>query len=83
MAKEMFSLFETAKTLRNNRGADFNLPDHGQFFTRWRLATGKSLIGYILVFAITAVMLSRGDVSALKQQATEPAFVDKVALAVE
>ena len=83
MAKEMFSLFETAKTLRNNRGADFNLPDYGQFFTRWRPATGKPLIGYILIFAITAVILSRIDVSAIKQQATEPVFVDKVALAAE
>ena len=83
MAKEMFSLFETAKTLRNNRGADFDLPDHGQFFTQRRLVMDKPLIGYILIFAITAVILSRIDVSAFKKQAAEPAFVEKVALTAE
>ena len=83
MAKEMFSLFTTAKTLRNNRGADFDLPDHGQFFTQRRLVMDKPLIGYILIFAITTVMLSRGVVSVFKKQATESAFVEKVALAAE
>ena len=81
MAKEKFSLFETAKTLSENRGVDFNLPDH--IITRCRLATGKPLIGYIFFFAIIAIMLSRIDVSAFKKQATEPAFVEKVALATD
>jgi len=43
----------------------------------------KPLIGYILIFAITTDMLSRVVVSAFKKQTTEPAFVEKVALAAE
>ncbi len=53
-------------------------------------ATGQALSGYMVVFGIeasmlaaAAVMLSRIDVSAFKQKAVEPAFVEKVALAAE
>jgi len=52
--------------------------------------TGQALSGYLVVFAIeaimlgvAAVMLSRIDVSAFKQKATEPSFTEKVALAAE
>ena len=52
--------------------------------------TGQALSGYMVVFGIeasmlvaAAVMLSRIDVSAFKQKAVEPAFVEKVALAAE
>ena len=52
--------------------------------------TGQALSGYIVVFGIeasmlvaAAVMLSRIDVSAFKQKAVEPSFVEKVALAAE
>lgn len=53
-------------------------------------ATGQALSGYMVVFGIEAAMLAtavmilaRIDVSAFKKQATEPAFVEKVALAAE
>jgi BCD family chlorophyll transporter-like MFS transporter len=52
--------------------------------------TGQALSGYIVVFGIeaamlvaAAIMLARIDVSAFKQKATEPSFVEKVALAAE
>ena len=53
-------------------------------------ATGVALSGYIVVFAIEAVMLAaaalmlaRIDVSAFKRKAAEPPFVEKVALVAE
>lgn len=53
-------------------------------------ATGAALSGYMVVFAIEAVMLvcaalmlARIDVSAFKRAAAEPSFVEKVALAAE
>jgi MFS transporter, BCD family, chlorophyll transporter len=53
-------------------------------------ATGLALSGYLVVFAIEAVMLAaaalmltRIDVSAFKRKAAEPSFVEKVALAAE
>lgn len=53
-------------------------------------ATGLPLSGYLVVFAIEAVMLAcaafmltRIDVSAFKRKAAEPSFVEKVALAAE
>jgi BCD family chlorophyll transporter-like MFS transporter len=53
-------------------------------------ATGLALSGYMVVFAIEAVMLAsaalmlaRIDVSAFKRKAAEPSFVEKVALAAE
>ena len=53
-------------------------------------ATGQALSGYIVVFGIeaamlaaAAVMLARINVSAFKQKAVEPSFVEKVALAAE
>lgn len=53
-------------------------------------ATGQALSGYLVVFgieaamlAVAALMLLRIDVSAFKQRATEPPFVEKVALAAE
>ena len=53
-------------------------------------ATGQALSGYIVVFGIEAamlaaavVMLARIDVSAFKQKAAEPSFVEKVALVAE
>jgi BCD family chlorophyll transporter-like MFS transporter len=53
-------------------------------------ATGQALTGYIVVFVIEAfmlfvavLMLARIDVSAFKQKAVEPTFVEKVALAAE
>lgn len=53
-------------------------------------ATGQALSGYIVVFGIEAAMLAaamlllaRIDVSAFKQQAAKPSFVEKVALAAE
>jgi BCD family chlorophyll transporter-like MFS transporter len=53
-------------------------------------ATGQPLSGYMVVFAIEAVMLasaawmlSRIDVAAFKRKAVEPSFVEKVALAAE
>jgi len=53
-------------------------------------ATGQALSGYIVVFAIeavmlgaAAVMLARIDVSAFKQKAVEPSFAEKVALATD
>ena len=53
-------------------------------------ATGLALSGYMVVFGIEAVMLAsaalmlaRIDVSAFKQRAAEPTFVEKVALAAE
>ena len=52
--------------------------------------TGQVLSGYLVVFAIealmlmvAALMLSRIDVNRFRKQASEPAFVDKVALAAE
>jgi BCD family chlorophyll transporter-like MFS transporter len=52
--------------------------------------TGQALSGYMVVFGIealmlgaAAVMLARIDVSAFKQKAVEPSFVEKVALAAE
>jgi len=53
-------------------------------------ATGAALSGYLVVFgieavmlAVAAVMLARIDVSAFKQKAVEPSFVEKVAVAAE
>ncbi|MGB7875307.1 MAG: BCD family MFS transporter [Anaerolineales bacterium] len=53
-------------------------------------ATGQALSGYLVVFGIEAAMLAaaaiilaRIDVSAFKQKAAEPSFVEKVALAAE
>jgi MFS transporter, BCD family, chlorophyll transporter len=53
-------------------------------------ATGLALSGYLVVFGIeaimlgaAAVMLARIDVTAFKQKAVEPSFVEKVALAAE
>jgi MFS transporter, BCD family, chlorophyll transporter len=53
-------------------------------------ATGLALSGYLVVFAIEAIMLAsaalmlaRIDVSAFKRKAAEPSFVEKVALAAE
>jgi BCD family chlorophyll transporter-like MFS transporter len=53
-------------------------------------ATGQALSGYMVVFAIEAVMLAcavlmlaRIDVSAFKRRAAEPTFAEKVALAAE
>lgn len=53
-------------------------------------ATGAALSGYIVVFAIEAVMLAsaalmlaRIDVSSFKRKAAEPSFAEKVALAAE
>lgn len=53
-------------------------------------ATGQALSGYMLVFAIEAVMLAcaalmlaRIDVSAFQRRAVEPSFGEKVALAAE
>ncbi len=52
--------------------------------------TGLALSGYMVVFAIEAVMLAsaalmlaRIDVSAFKRKAAEPSFAEKVALAAE
>jgi BCD family chlorophyll transporter-like MFS transporter len=52
--------------------------------------TGQALSGYLVVFGIealmllaAAIMLSRIDVSAFKQQAHDPSFVDKVAVVTE
>ena len=52
--------------------------------------TGRALSGYIVVFVIeavmlaaAAVMLARIDVSAFKEKAAEPSFVEKVALATD
>ena len=52
--------------------------------------TGQALSGYLVVFAIealmlmvAALMLSRIDVNRFRQHANEPTFVDKVALAAE
>ncbi len=52
--------------------------------------TGHELSGYLVVFGIealmllvAAIMLSRIDVGAFKQQAHDPSFVDKVAVAAE
>lgn len=52
--------------------------------------TGQALSGYLVVFGIeaamllvAAIMLSRIDVGAFKQQAHDPAFIDKVAVAAE
>jgi len=52
--------------------------------------TGQALSGYLIVFAIealmllaAAIMLARIDVSKFKQQALEPSFSEKVALAAE
>lgn len=52
--------------------------------------TGMALSGYLVVFAIEAVMLAaaalmlmRIDVTAFKQRAVEPSFAEKVALAAE
>jgi len=53
-------------------------------------STGIALSGYMVVFGIEAIMLvcaalmlARIDVSAFKQRAAEPTFVEKVALAAE
>ena len=53
-------------------------------------ATGQAMTGYLAVFGIealmlaaAALMLSRIDVHAFRQQAGEPAFVEKIALAAE
>ena len=53
-------------------------------------ATGQAMTGYLAVFGIealmlaaAALMLSRIDVHAFRQQAEEPAFVEKIALAAE
>ena len=53
-------------------------------------ATGAALSGYLVVFSIEALMLFiaafmlyRIDVNAFTKKAHEPAFIDKVALAVE
>lgn len=53
-------------------------------------ATGLALSGYLVVFAIEAIMLAaaalmlaRIDVFAFKRKAAEPSFVEKVALAAE
>jgi len=53
-------------------------------------ATGQALGGYLVVFSIEALMLFiavfmlyRIDVQAFKNQAQEPAFVEKVAIAAE
>jgi BCD family chlorophyll transporter-like MFS transporter len=55
-----------------------------------RQATGQELSGYLVVFgieaamlAIAVLMLSGIDVSAFKSKATEPAFAEKVSLALE
>ena len=52
--------------------------------------TGQAMSGYLVVFGIeammlgaAAIMLARIDVSAFKQKAVEPSFVEKVALAAE
>ncbi len=54
------------------------------------MITGSEMNGYLVVFAIEAlmlliasIMLVRIDVSSFRKQAKEPAFVEKVALAVE
>jgi MFS transporter, BCD family, chlorophyll transporter len=53
-------------------------------------ATGQALSGYLVVFGIEAVMLAaavwllaRIDVSAFRRKASEPPFVEKVALVAE
>lgn len=53
-------------------------------------ATGQAMTGYLAVFGIealmlaaAALMLSRIDVHAFRQQAEEPAFVEKIVLAAE
>ena len=53
-------------------------------------ATGQAMTGYLAVFGIealmlaaAALMLSHIDVHAFRQQAGEPAFVEKIALAAE
>ena len=46
-------------------------------------ATGQAMTGYLAVFGIEALMLSRIDVHAFRQQAEEPAFVEKIVLAAE
>lgn len=52
--------------------------------------TGQALSGYLVVFGIeaamlliAAIMLSRIDVGAFKQQAHDPSFVDKVSVVAE
>ena len=62
----------------------------GLVFDVLKSVTGSALTGYLVVFVIeglmlliAAIMLNRIDVSAFQQQAHEPSFVDKVALAAE
>ena len=62
----------------------------GLVFDVLKSVTGSALTGYLVVFVIeglmlliAAIMLNRIDVNAFQQQAHEPSFVDKVALAAE
>jgi len=62
----------------------------GVVFDVLKSVTGSALTGYLVVFVIegllllvAAIMLSRIDVNAFQQQAYEPSFVEKVAIAAE